>query len=209
MNQDRLTWAVHPTVVEKQPLNGEEPQALTKATFWGGMAVTWESPACCPSLGSALNSNRGPQSETLWDLDVAKSDCHILSSIRGKTSKSPPQGLEKCQQNCKIKGHIHEDTKQWKLDGTEGIMLHWIHKVGGKKVEVGMLALHSKKRRTQPWLRTGKYSYLAPQPIAVILSRVHCKVNERHFRKLKGLLLYPIIFPFHRHCGERHASLNQ
>lgn len=30
------------------------------------------------------------------------------------------------------KGHIHGNTKQWELDGTEGIMLHWIHKVGGK-----------------------------------------------------------------------------
>lgn len=84
--------------------------------------MTWESPASCPSLGSALNSNRGPQSETVWDLDVAKSDCHILSSIRGKTSKS--LRLREMSTKLQNKGHIHGHTKQWKLDGIEGIMLH-------------------------------------------------------------------------------------
>lgn len=137
--------------MEKQPLNGEEPQVVTKETFGGGMAATWESPASCPSLGSTLNSNRGPQSETLWDLDVAKSDCHILSSISGKTSKSPPhpQGLEKCQQNCKPKATFMGTqsggswTAQRALCCTESTRLE-------AKVEVRMLALHSKKRGTQP-----------------------------------------------------------
>lgn len=40
MKQDCLTWVVHRTVVEKKPWNGEEPQALTKDTFRGGMTVT-------------------------------------------------------------------------------------------------------------------------------------------------------------------------
>lgn len=92
------------------------------------MAATSESPASCPSLGSTLNGNRGPQSETLWALDVAKSDCHILSSISGKTSKSPPPPpsprLKEMSTKLQTKGHIHGNTKWWKLDGTEGIMLH-------------------------------------------------------------------------------------
>lgn len=108
-------------------------------------------------------ATEAPQSETLWDLGVAKSDCHILSSIRGKTSKSP-QGLEKCQQNCKIKATFMNAqssgswTVQKALCCTESTRLE-------AKVEVRMLALHSKKRGTQPWLRRGKYSYPVPQSI--------------------------------------------
>lgn len=75
---------------EKHPRKKGEPQISTKDTFWGERDATWESRAPCPSLGSDVNGYRGPQSETLWDLDVAKSECHIvLPSIRGKTRKSP------------------------------------------------------------------------------------------------------------------------
>lgn len=33
IKQDWLYWAMHLTVVEKQPLNGEQPQALTKERY--------------------------------------------------------------------------------------------------------------------------------------------------------------------------------
>lgn len=80
----RALW--HPTLVKKTP--GKEKSH--KDAFWGKKDATWESWAPCPSLGSAVNGYKGPQSETLWDFDVAKSKCHIaLPSIREKTRKSP------------------------------------------------------------------------------------------------------------------------
>lgn len=69
-----------------------------------------------------MNSNGGPQSETLWDLDVAKSDCHILSSVGG--DKEIPPRLREMSTKLQNKGHIHRCTKQSELDGTEGIMSH-------------------------------------------------------------------------------------
>lgn len=130
------------------------------------MAVTWESPASCPSLGGILNSNRGPQSETLWDLDVAKSDCHILSSLRGEDKQIPPR-LREMSTKLQNKGHIHWCTKQSEVDGAEGIMLHWIHKVWGKGgSQDACFAFHEKGHTTVTL--GGKYSY--PLPQSIILS---------------------------------------
>lgn len=171
------------------------------------MAVTWESPASCPSLGSPLNSNRGPQSETLWDLDVAKSDCHILSSLGGETRKSP-RGLEKCQQNCKIKATFIgvQSSRSWMV---QRALCRTESTRSEAKVEVRMPALHSKKRGTQPWPQRGKYSY--PVPPSIILSfypQCIAKWIKDTLRSSKNSFCTPIIFLFHRHCGERYTSLN-
>lgn len=109
------------------------------------MAVTWESPASCPSLGSPVNSNGGPQSETLWDLDVAKSDCHILSSVGG--DKEIPRGLEKCQQNKKATFIGVQSSRSWMV---QRALCRTESTRSEAKVEVRMPALHSKKRGTQP-----------------------------------------------------------
>lgn len=125
--------------------------------------MTWESPASCPSLGSTLKSNRGPQRVILWDLDVAKSDCHILSSIKGE-DKQIPHSSGKCQQNCKIKATFmaRQSSRSW----TAQRALCCAESTRSEaKVEVRMLALHSKKRGTEPWLWRGKYSYPVPQSI--------------------------------------------
>lgn len=62
------------------------------------------------------------------------------------------------------KGHIHGHTKHGSWTGQSALCCTESTRLEAK-VEVRMLALHSKKRRKQPWLRRGKYSYPVPQSI--------------------------------------------
>ena len=111
----------HPTLVKKSPGEREEAQTSTKGTFWGRGDATWESWAPCPSLGSVVKGYKGPQSETLWDFDVAKSECNIaLPSIRERTRKSSHICTHTCREistKLQHKGHIHCYTKPERRDG--------------------------------------------------------------------------------------------
>lgn len=146
---------------EKHPGKKDEPQISTKDTFWGEGDATWESRAPCPSLGSVVNGYKGPQSETLWDLDVAKSKCHIaLPSIRTKTRKSPPH-VEKYQQNCSIKATFTgaQSHRGWMVERlTECIMLPQGLRLRWK---LGLRFTFQEKGHTTVTLR-GKYSCPAP-----------------------------------------------
>lgn len=169
MKQGWLTW-----VVEKQPLNGEEPQALTKGTFWDGMAGRVQHPVHhWEALWIATEAPR-VRLCGIWMLPkVIATSCQVL----GGRQANPPLRLREMSTKLQNKGHIHVHTKRWKLDGTEGIMLHWIHKVGGKGGSQDAYFTFQEKGHTTVTPEGEIQLPCAPIYHSVILSTVHCKVN--------------------------------
>lgn len=69
----------------------------------------------------------------IWMLPkVIATSCQVLAGRQANPPHPPSPRLREMSTKLQTKGHIHGNTKRWKLDGTEGIMLHWIHKVGGE-----------------------------------------------------------------------------
>lgn len=110
----------------------------------------------------------------IWMLPkVIATSCQVLS---GEDKQIPPR-LREMSTKLQNKGHIHGQTKQPKLDGTEGIMLRWIHKVWGKGGSQDACFTFQEKGHTTMTLEEEIQLPCAPIYHSVVLSTVNCQVN--------------------------------